>query len=203
MNLIEICIIYNDQNQIYYLKNLLKILNLEEKIHLVFEKYHSNTEFAYNKYLFIDKEAELKTTDKFIVLLNEECSYYSQYIQEFKTLNNNNKIHIFSSNPCFEAFLISHFITNFHELHEKCKNQELLSDGQIDRYELIGEEINTSCNHCEKYLQNDFIYNYRKNSFDEFKNHIGKNEIIKSNKQLTVIADLINYLQQFIPNILR
>lgn len=202
MSLIEIYVLYDDAIQIEYFNNLVKILKLDNNIHLVYEKYHNTTKFAYEKYVFINDDVNYKTTNNFIILLNEECSTYNEYIDKINLEDSTNIIHIFSMNPCFEAFLISHFISNFIDLQEKCKAKNLLNDDYIDKLERIGKEVNTSCNHCEHYIRsNSFIEDYEKNCLAQVSKYIKHDKILNSYNQVDILPKLITYFTSLLPNI--
>lgn len=190
MSLVEVCILYKDEIQKNYFENLIYKLNLENHIYLVFENYHNNSEYAYNKLKLINENIHLKTTNNFIILLDENDKIF-----DFRNIDLNNKIHIIRNSPCFDGFLISHFVDNFLELQKKCNSKSIFENGQLDRLERMGK-LKNICDHCIEYIRcNNLIENYERGCVIDFSKIVDKEKIKVSFKQTNTLKEIINFFK--------
>lgn len=192
----EILIIHKNLTEKNYFINLFDLLvELNNNFFLTFENYSDNLNLALEKYKLINNTVERKTTNNFIVILNEEENNFADIKNQILTLDNTNKVHIFSINPCFEAFIISHFIDDFSNKLNLCHNKNLIEEEQRRTIRILGRTVSNKCNHCEEFIKMELIPKYEKNCLTSIHNYISLEKIKNSAKQTTELKQLINFLK--------
>ncbi|NOQ30811.1 MAG: hypothetical protein GQ570_06780 [Helicobacteraceae bacterium] len=188
----RLTVIHEGCNEEHYLNILLECLSMTEHIKVNYENFSGGSpKMAFEKYSFLVNDKERDITDNYLIIFDEDKSDAFKYKKEILNFSKKNTF-IFTTNPCFEAFLIAHFEDNIDNIKEKCNKQNLVNSSMTNKVKISNL---SKCLHCDTYLRHkQFIPGYSKDCSNHLKNHIQKDGIKRAKNQCENFNDLLSYI---------